>query len=200
MMAMDEPRTPGGVGVVADGLTIFLSHVLNPAVVCFAVFVWLVMAGGSWAAGLAGVSLYALIPAASLLLLKRAGILLEVYNPDRQLRQRILIAGTACYGLGYVVLKAVGASPVMLWAGASFCSAALVVWLIDRYWKISIHSVGVSGGVLILAVAGDLWLLSPALLLVAWARLRLRAHTPAQVVGGLALGLFLAVSLRALYL
>lgn len=185
---------------MADGLALFLSHLFSPAVVCFAVFAWLVMAGGSWAAGLAGVGLYAVIPGVSLLLLRRAGILLELYNPDRQLRQRILVAGTVCYGVGYVVLKAAGGSPLMLWAGASFCSGALVVWLIDRYWKISIHSVGVSGGVLILAMAGDLWVLSPALLLVAWARLRLRAHTPAQVVGGLALGLLLAVSLRTLYL
>lgn len=187
-------------GALGDSFALFLSHLLNPAAVALAVFAWLVLVGGSWLAGLVGVGLYAVVPALSLWYLKRVGVLVDVYNPSPQVRQRILVAGTLCYGLGYFVLKSSGASDLMLWAGALFVSAGLVAWLIDRYWKISIHSVGVGGGVFILVTAGDLWILSPALLMVAWARLRLKAHTPAQVVGGLALGFALAVGLRALYL
>ncbi|MFH1570590.1 MAG: hypothetical protein ABIL09_21550 [Gemmatimonadota bacterium] len=200
MTETDTIDAAPGATDLGDNLALLLSHVLSPAGVATAVFAWLAMSGGSWAAGLAGVALYAVLPGLSLLYLKRSGVLADVYNPEPQLRQRILVVGAACYGAGYVVLKLSGAPKLMLWAGALYGCGALVVWLIDRYWKISIHSVGVGGGVLILAVAGDLWLLSPALLMVAWARLRLKAHTPAQVVGGLALGCALAASLRTLYL
>jgi len=194
---IETPQEPGALG---DSLALFLSHLLSPAAVALAVFAWLVLGGGSWVAGLVGVGLYAVIPALSLWYLKRVGVLVDVYNPAPLVRRRILVAGTLCYGLGYFILKSSGASNLMLWTGALFLSAGLVVWLIDRYWKISIHSVGVSGGVFILVAAGDLWVLSPALLMVGWARLRLKAHTPAQVVGGLALGSALAVSLSVLYL
>jgi len=194
---IEAPQEPGAL---ADSLALLLSHLLSPAAVALAVFAWLALVGGSWVAGMVGVGLYAVIPAFSLWYLKRIGVLVDVYNPDPLVRQRILVAGTVCYGLGYFVLKSSGASDMMLWTGALFVSAGLVAWLIDRYWKISIHSVGVGGGVFILVAAGDLWILSPALLMVAWARLRLKAHTPAQVVGGLALGSALAVGLRVLYL
>lgn len=193
MEATEEP------GALADSLALFLSHLLSPAAVALAVFAWLMLMGGSRVAGMVGVGLFAVAPALSLWYLKRVGVLADVYNPDPLVRRRILVAGTMGYGLGYFILRSSGASDLMLWTGALFVSAGLVVWLIDRYWKISIHSVGVGGGLFILVAAGDLWVLSPALLMVGWARLRLKAHTPAQVVGGMALGSVLAVSLSVLY-
>jgi hypothetical protein len=75
----------------------------------------------------------------------------------------------------------------------------LLVGLISIYWQISAHSVGIGGVVGI--VAGiitkfgetDLVLVLAALIMltgmVASARLRLNAHTPAQIGAGLMLGL-----------
>ncbi|MGA0558270.1 hypothetical protein ACO2Q8_16540 [Larkinella sp. VNQ87] len=79
-----------------------------------------------------------------------------------------------------------------------------LVGLISLFWKISAHSVGVSGMVgTILAIAvktGEPSLLYPLLSLVvlagllASARLHLNAHTPAQIAGGMSLGLLISLA------
>lgn len=81
----------------------------------------------------------------------------------------------------------------------------LLVGLISLYWQISAHSVGIGGVVGVLAGAilrfSETDLFVSLLLLVvlagcvASARLRLNAHTPAQIGAGLALGI--SVSLIA---
>ena len=183
-----------------------LSHLLSPATVALAVFCSLTSWRGweqYWASGLTGIGFYTLVPALALVLLKRRGRMPDVYEPSPRLRGRILLAGTGCYLLGYGVLWLIAAPPTIMWGGASFFSGALLVWLIDRRWKISIHSTGVSGGLLILVVVGGVNVLWPALVaapLVAWSRLHLRAHTPAQILAGLGLGGILAGVLRPLFL
>ncbi|RAJ95799.1 hypothetical protein LX87_03548 [Larkinella arboricola] len=78
-----------------------------------------------------------------------------------------------------------------------------LVGLISLFWKISAHSVGISGmvGVLfgIAVKYSELTLLYPLLLLIilagllASARLHLNAHTPTQVAAGMALGLVVSL-------
>lgn len=89
----------------------------------------------------------------------------------------------------------------------SIAVSILLVGLISLYWQISAHSVGIGGvlggigGLMLRFGLTDLFI--PLLLLVlltgfvASARLRLNAHTPAQIVAGLALGL--VVSLAAVF-
>lgn len=179
-----------------------LSHLLNPAMVGWGVFAGLAwLAGGYWWAGLTGMFFYGLVPTVALLSMYRNGAISHVYLPERDQRARLLLLGAACYFLGFVGLWLVRAPDLMLGAGCVYCGNALVVWRINRHWKISIHAVGVSGGVLLLLAAsgGRLWPLSLALLLVAWARLQLQAHTLGQVVGGILLGGASAVLLLRLF-
>ena len=182
-----------------------LSHLLSPAVVALAVFGSLTTWHGwgqYWTCGLVGIGFYALVPGLTLALLKwRGGIMGDVYDPPPKVRERILLAGAACYVVGFGSLTLSAAPPVMLWGGATFLGGALVVWLVDRRWKISIHASGVSGGGIILLTTGggELWPILAAVPLVGWARLRLRAHTPAQVGAGMAMGAFLAALLRPLF-
>jgi len=174
-----------------DFLAWLISHLLNPAMVAWGVFsalVWL--KGGTWWAGLAGITFYSVVPATALLYLYRTGTIADVYLPERSQRARLLPLGVAWYFAGLVVLWLVNAPTPMLGAGSAFCGMALLVWQIDRFWKISIHATGVGGGLgIVLAAAGwSLWPLSLSLPLVMWARLRLQAHTPAQVWAGAILG------------
>ena len=136
-----------------------------------------------------------------MLYLKRSGRLLELYDPEPGQRRWILRFGVVWYAIGYAVLSLMAAPGVILWCAASFCGGALLVTIINGYWKISIHSVGVGGGLLVLMVAGGwgLWPAGVAAALVAWARLRLGAHSPAQVAAGLALGTVQSWGLLALY-
>lgn len=89
----------------------------------------------------------------------------------------------------------------------SITLSILLVGLISLYWQISAHSVGLSGGVGILAgillKLGQTDLFIPLLLsvlltgLVGSARLKLNVHTPAQIGAGVVLGL--GVSLGAVF-
>ena len=184
-LAQEQP----GKGL--DRLALLLSHLLNPALVACWVFTALALwGGGNWKAGLVGLIFYALVPGLFLVVLYRNGFVQDLYPPERSQRGRLLLLGTGCYLLGFAVLVAAGAAQSMLGAGCSFFCNALIVWCINRHWKISIHAVGVAGGILILLLAFgfELWLLFLALPMVAWARLRLRSHSPAQVAVGAVLG------------
>lgn len=89
----------------------------------------------------------------------------------------------------------------------SIALSILLVGIISLYWQISAHSVGISGVVGILAGVMLKFSLTelfvPLLLsvlltgLVGSARLRLNAHTPAQIGAGVVLGLI--VSLAAVF-
>ncbi len=186
----------------SNGLAYALSHLFSPAGVAFVLFTFLSqLTTGHWRAGVAGVVWYGVIPAAVMLYLKRSGRLLELYDPEPGQRRWILRVGVVWYAIGYAVLSLMAAPGVILWCAASFCGGALLVTIINGYWKISIHSVGVGGGLLVLMVAGGwgLWPAGVAAALVAWARLRLGAHSPAQVAAGLALGTVQSWGLLALY-
>ena len=174
-----------------DQVAVLVSHLLNPALVAWWVFTTLMWtAGADWVAGGIGLAFYAVIPGLAMLFLFRNGIVQEFYPGERDQRGRLLILGTVCYLLGFIALGIYGASHFMVGAGCAYFLNALLVWQINRYWKISIHAVGVSGGILILleAMGGEFWPFVLALPLVAWARLRLKSHTPAQVVVGGLLG------------
>lgn len=166
----------------------------------FATLMWL--AQGAWWAGIAGLVFYSLVPGLALLYLYQTGMIEDVYLLERSQRARFLPLGVICYLAGVVALWLVEAPVLMLGAGCTFCGVALLLWQIDRYWKISIHTAGVSGGLcIVLAATGwSLWPLSLSLPLVMWARLRLQAHTPAQVWAGAALGSMATVLLFNLFL
>jgi membrane-associated phospholipid phosphatase len=72
----------------------------------------------------------------------------------------------------------------------------IVVLVVSRWWKISIHT-AVTGGLLgILTVLFGPWAMIgiPVLLAVAWSRIVLDAHTWAQVLAGAAMGAAVALS------
>lgn len=168
-----------------------VSHLLNPAglaLLVFARLTWLIQ--DAWLAGAVGILLYAIVPGFLLLYLHRAGHIAALYPEERQERKNMLLLGALCYFAGFAVLLLLEAPLPMLVAGCAFGCNALLVWLINQHWKISIHAVGVSGGVSVLLLAGgtSLWPFLLTLPLVAWARLHLRAHTLGQVAAGLLLG------------
>ena len=181
-----------GAGDWQHRLARFLSHLFSPAAMAVWVFTGLgiLLPGESdWKALGIAFALFTLLPCAVMVLLRKRG-LEDVYDPEPLLRQRILLMGTACYLAGFLALSAVDAGPEMIWSAASITVAAAAVHVIDRFWKISIHSVGVAAGVFVLMEVGGTgqwpWLAVP--LLVAWARLRLGAHTIPQLLAGILLG------------
>lgn len=129
---------------------------------------------------------------------------------DRMLttrRQRIvpIISNIGFAVIGLVITVSAPNAPreIPAFIGAAIGTQALL-FLINLTWKISFHA-GVSAGMsAILAMTFGtriLFILIPLVVLICWARVRLREHTVAQVVvgvpvGGVALGVIYDLALR----
>jgi len=144
---------------------------------------------------------FGVLPGVILSYMRYRGRVPALYLPQREQRHGMLLWGSVWYGAGWALLWALDASGPLLAAGAVFGVNALAVWVINRWWKISIHATGVAGGAGMLHFFwGPGWaslVLALPLLAVMWARLRLQAHTPAQVVAGALLGVTSATALAA---
>ncbi len=122
--------------------------------------------------------------------------------PVRQERTKPYLVSVAIYLAGFLVLFGIGAS-VAVYA-LMFCYAAntLIIAIINSRWKISAHAMGASGPLTALALvfgwkeALPLFLL---VLLVAWARVELKAHTKFQVAAGAILGILLTALQMGLF-
>ena len=176
----------------------FLSHALNPALLALLVFGLQAHGQDAWLAGAVAIGAFSLIPGLLLWHLVRSGYLDQAYTDDRTKRATLLLLGALCYALGTAALYGIDAPPLMRVTAAAGVVSTLLVWWINRSYKISIHAAGIGGAtcVLLLSTGGAAW---PCLLswpAVAWARLYLRAHTPMQLGAGGALG---AGSMALLY-
>lgn len=99
----------------------------------------------------------------------------------------VLIVSTLA---GLTLLLLAGAPWAMSALQLTMLTMLLIAFAITWWWKISIHSAVASGALVILVVTFSpvLWALGVLVALVAWSRVRLNDHTPAQVVAGTLLG------------
>ncbi|MET4107332.1 hypothetical protein [Hymenobacter sp. UYP22] len=144
-----------------------------------------------------------LLPTGAALILLRLGRIDSLEMPQRQQRAWPLGLAALSFGAGAGWLHWQGVAPALVVGLAGMAVAVLLTFLITLRWKISAHGVGMGGAAgLLLALQlhfgrpGMGWVLAAAVLAAAvgWARLELRAHTPAQVWAGLALGLSVALA------
>lgn len=149
------------------------------------------------------------IPSLFIFFLYRTGFLRDITMPDRADRRLpFLLTGFIYTGVTYFfafrmsLFSATSPGVSVLLAGITL--SILLVGIINQYWKISAHSVGV-GGVLgavaaLLAKSGDTDLFLPLVGMIALsglvgsARLQLNAHTLAQVGAGLLLGTLVSLT------
>jgi hypothetical protein len=195
--ATEDVRTtaPG----VLDRIAVVVSEVLAPAVL---VAVLLLTVG--WHAGetpgvsrwwgLPGALFAAVIPLGYVLHGVRKGRLTNHHIPERAARRIPLLFGTASLIAGLLLLLALGAPREVLALLTAGGVGLAVFALVTHWWKMSIHAGVASGTVAALtAVYGPVALLGvPFVLLGCWARVRLIAHTPAQVVVGALVGALIA--------
>lgn len=198
-------RTARSVGErLALAVTYIVSPLSLPPVVV-AVAAHALGAGGREVATAAALALVfaGLLPLSLLAAMVRRGEAQTLEVRERVRRTKPYLAGA----LGNALL---GASLLAVLPPARQIVGALALWqaatvlallAVNRSWKISAHAVATAGAFssllalrLIFGVpvgAAALAALAFAVPLVAWARLRLTAHTPAQVLAGALVGLVL---------
>jgi membrane-associated phospholipid phosphatase len=182
---------------VSRQLAHVISLVLNPLTNPIIAFTLLVGAGyglGSSSGILilfTAVFFASLVPIGYVLYLKRTRRIDSIDVDDRTKRLVPLAVGIASSLLGYYLLIRMGA-PILA-SGLMFCFAVntLLILVITRWWKISIHATGMGGPLVALSYQFG-WIIAPFYLLVlvvAVARVVLDKHTVAQVTSGALLGM-----------
>lgn len=152
-------------------------------------------AGFGWA--VLSALFFAVLPFAWVLRGVIRGRLTDHHLVRREQRRGPLLVGVASMVIGWAV-AAVGGAPrtLVAYLGVVLVQAAVAV-AVTLAWKVSVHSwIAAIGATALIVVFGPWALLSvPAALAVAWSRLRLGVHTPAQVAVGLAAGFALTAAL-----
>ncbi|GAA2886399.1 hypothetical protein Acy02nite_41610 [Actinoplanes cyaneus] len=184
---------------VSERIARIVSEVLAPAVLVAALLVTVGWHAGEepgvsrwW--GLPGAIFAAVIPLGYVLHGVRTGRLTDHHIPDRAARRLPLLFGIASLGAGLIVLVLLGAPREVLALLVAGGSGLVIFALVTHWWKMSIHA-GVAAGALatLTAIYGPVALLgAPLVVLGGWARVRLTAHTPAQVVVGALAGALVA--------
>ena len=98
-------------------------------------------------------------------------------------------------GLGFLTLTLLHADALV--RGLMFCymTNTIITIIITRYWKISIHAMGIGGPIAALWIAGFKFPIIGLIILlsVSYARVILKAHSINQVVAGSIAGLILSL-------
>ena len=198
-----HPRRIRPGGVAAATVANALSLLFQP-VVTFSVLLGAIVANRDVAPVPAGVAwcLLALLPALTLAVGMRLGLWSDVEIMALPERRTYLPLCTLYAVVAAVWAIATGQGPDLRLISASVALWLLLSAVVSLVWKISLHE-GATVGVVLLAAAvfGRDWglALAWAPFAVAWARLRLGRHTPAQLAAGAAAALLaFAVTVRVL--
>ncbi|MBC8216728.1 MAG: hypothetical protein H8E64_09505 [Candidatus Marinimicrobia bacterium] len=149
------------------------------------------------------VLLLSVIPIITLGILKKNNVVSDWVVSDKIERLIPLRFGILYALIGFVILTRLNAEPLVRGLMFCFVTNTGVLLLITRYWKISIHAMSTAGLMVVLWLYGihmpGLMLL--ILLVVSLARLKLNAHSVAQVTAGNILGLLLTyIQLRFFFM
>lgn len=153
------------------------------------------LVGLAWGAGAA--LLCGALPYGLMILGARRGWLGDRHIRDRRQRLIPLAISTASVGIGLGLLLAWHGPHDVLALVVTMLTALIVFTLITTVWKISFHTGVAAGNVTVLVIVfGPVLLLAvPVVALVAWSRVHLTDHTPAQVIAGALLGTTLTIAL-----
>ena len=140
--------------------------------------------------GIAAVSA-SVLPYALILRGVRRGRLTDRNISLRQQRVRFAAVAIASILFGLAVLAAFDAPAEMVALQVSIAVGVACGWVITLWWKISVHAAIAAGAATVLLLVFGLALLVvwPLVALIAWSRVQVGDHTPAQVLAGIALGI-----------
>lgn len=138
-----------------------------------------------------------IIPSLFMLYLYRKGKITDIQVSNREERFLPLVLTTILFMSTYYLLKSIGLNKIILLMMIAAISAIIVAFIINIWWKISMHLVGIGGlaGVFyglsyifqlnITPVITSLLILSG---IVGFTRMQLKQHTLGQITAGFALG------------
>jgi hypothetical protein len=188
----DPVRADGGIRSTRDSrvdrVARCISHALSPPSVAtvgaFAAATFDSSTRAWWAASIY-VVLAVVGPMAVLCRLLGRGRVSDLDLTRREERPIPLLASLGGASLAAGMLSLINAPETLRGLAMAHACVVGAVLLINRYWKVSLHTAGATGVTIIVgALSGWGGIVTVPALLVGWARIRLRRHSVAQVVAG----------------
>jgi len=149
------------------------------------------------------VTFTSLLPFFSILYFKKLGKISSLEAPIRKQRLELLVISSIYNAIGFILVQYFHASNIV--QGLMFCYACNtgITWFITRYWKISIHMIGLGGPFIALFLSGynNFMIYGSIIMMVYYSRIKLKAHNHLQLITGTCLASVLAyIQLKYLFL
>ncbi len=175
----------GIVEVLAEGISLLM----NAPIFAFITFLPLLLSRNtpSFLPILTTVLLFGTVgPLVLVYILSKRGIIPDYYASERETRTIPFFGAALSYLLGALILSSLAAPVIITALMLCYGVNTFVMMLINLKWKISIHASGITGPATFLFYTFGMIAIPFFFLVlpVGWARLRLRAHTPAQILAG----------------
>lgn len=189
---------------VLNRLAHFVSAIFSPPVLSVVSLLLLAGVINSWAAWLWAIiqiTLLVLVPCAYISWLVRHGQVTDFDLQVRAQRTRPYAVTLACLALASLLSVGANAPHLLVILTTALLIQMALLMTITLAWKISLHTAAAASVVTLLwllfgPTVGPLALLVP---LVGWSRVRLRRHTPWQVIAGACLSVGVMVSVFTLF-
>ena len=132
-----------------------------------------------------------ILPIITVLYLKNQGLISDLDASNKEERLLPMAFGALFFLIGFVILRKIN-SPIII-QGIMFCSLinTILVWLITKHWKISIHTLTISSSITIFWLLGYNYIFPMIILLMlaVTARVITNSHTFLQSIIGMAIGI-----------
>jgi membrane-associated phospholipid phosphatase len=146
-----------------------------------------------------GTLFLSILPIAPVAYYARKGTI-DIDISDRTKRPRFFALSLIGYSLGVVTFGLLYSTSMMV-LSIAYVFVTLSVAVISFFWKVSVHTTGIAGPVTGLTYVFG-WRAVPMYLLllpVGWARLKLKAHTPMQLVAGIVVAFFVTFAVYLVF-
>ncbi|MCF8241218.1 MAG: hypothetical protein K9J16_07515 [Melioribacteraceae bacterium] len=148
---------------------------------------------GKWIVLLSGLFYGLILPIIFFVILRKWS---KVSNIDATIKEE----RTVPYLIGIILslsaaltLYSFGTSSISIFLWLIYASNTFLMILINKFWKISAHAIGASipmGALIYIYGASSIYYLL-VIAVISWSRLKLKVHTPAQVLAGILFGIVL---------
>ena len=121
----------------------------------------------------------------------RMNLVRDLDASSRSERLLPMALGALFFLIGFIILRGLDSPKII--QGVMFCGIinTIIVWLITKYWKISIHTVSMTSGIVIFWILGYEYFIQMSLILIltVFSRVITNSHTLSQTVVGAFVGL-----------
>ncbi|MFZ2863911.1 MAG: hypothetical protein WA440_04090, partial [Ignavibacteriaceae bacterium] len=141
------------------------------------------------------------LPIAMFLYLRIRGKLIDQDASIKEERTFPFLGAIVFYLIGLLLMIKFNLNIISIAFWFCYISITVITIFINKYWKISAHSMGVSGpfAVLIFVFGWIGLILLPVVFLVGWSRVKLKCHSIAQVLTGIIVA-FVSVYIQMYYI